>query len=118
MNNWQSGGIKIGSIIIRCLEYADDIVILSKDPKELKDMIGCLTRYSENRGMIISTEKSKVVRFIRGGRRSTQKFTCGGTNIEEVSSFAYLGFTFQCNGSFKKHIEVMAARGRAQVARI
>ena len=118
MNNWQSGGIKIGSVIIRCLEYADDIVILSKDPKELKDMIGCLTRYSENRGMIISTEKSKVLRFSRGGRRSTQKWTCGGAKIEEVSSFTYLGFTFQCNGSFKKHIEVLAARGRAQVSRI
>ena len=68
--------------------------------------------------MIISTEKSKVLRFSRGGRRSTQKWTCGGAKIEEVSSFTYLGFTFQCNGSFKKHIEVLAARGRAQVSRI
>lgn len=118
LDNWQSGGVRIGPHTIRCLEYADDIVIIAKSPNELKDMIGCLSKYSAKRGMTISSTKSKVMRFGKGGRKSNNKWTCGGENIEEVTSFTYLGFTLQCNGSFNKHIRNLAERGNAQVARV
>ena len=118
LDNWQSGGIRIGQSTIRCLEYADDIIIMARQPGELKDMIQCLKRYSDKRDMVISTEKTKVVRFSAGGRKSTHKWPCGDTFLEEVNSFNYLGFVFQSNGSYKKHLSAMATRGKTQVSKV
>lgn len=118
MNNWQSGGTRVGSCSIRCLAYADDIVLIAKTPGELKDMISCLERYSRRRDMIISTEKTKVMKFSAGGRRSSQKWFCNGEVLEEVTSFNYLGFVFQSSGSHKNHLKLLAARGKSQVATV
>lgn len=46
LRNWQSGGVIVRRQKIYMLAYADDIVMLSYTPEEMKDMINCLMRYS------------------------------------------------------------------------
>lgn len=116
LRDWQSGGIRIGNITIFSLAYADDIVILATTPGELKDMLDCLYRYSTRRDMIINVAKSKVIKFSRGGIRSTQRWACGGAFLEEVRNFCYLGFTFQTSGRFSEHIKKLTSQGKRRVS--
>jgi hypothetical protein len=118
MDDWQSGGIRIGNQTIRSMAYADDIVLVAKYPQDLKDMIQRLSRYAERRELTISTDKTKVVKFSAGGRRSPFTWKCGDGELQEVSTFCYLGFEFQANGSFKAHIKKLVSRGKKQVATV
>ena len=40
------------------------------------------------------------------------------SRIKEVKHFKYLGFYFQNNGKFTKHLEAMAATGKRRVAEV
>lgn len=109
--NQTCGGIVIGKIKIYLLAYADDIVLLADRPSELAEMLRVLQRYCERKDMVINVDKSKVQRFCNGGKMSKIRWKYGATELEEVNSFKYLGFTFQTNGYFTKHIKEMAKNG-------
>ena len=117
LRKWQSGGIVVGRQKIHMLAYADDVVILAHTPEELKDMLSCLLRYATARNLILSTEKSKVMRFSRNGVKSKTKWSCDRDILEEVNRFMYLGFIFQSNGSHTAHVKEMVARANRQVSR-
>ena len=116
LQNWQSGGVVVGSRKLRMLAYADDIVLMATSAGQLKDMIGRLVRYSESRDLKISTEKTKVLRFSGNGIKSTQRWSCGLETIEEVKVFKYLGFTFQSTGKFTEHLKDLAAKGKVRLS--
>lgn len=71
------GRVLVGRTKVYMLAYAVDIVIFAHTPGELKDMLSCLYKYSAKRDMVISTEKSKVMRFSGGGQKSKNRWTCG-----------------------------------------
>lgn len=52
------------------LAYADDVVLLAEEVG-MKEMLGALERYVEEKRLELNTEKTKVMRFRRGeGRRA------------------------------------------------
>jgi hypothetical protein len=118
LKNWQSGGVVVKRQKIVMLAYADDVAIMAETPEELKDMIKCLLRYANARDLIISTEKSKVMRFSRGGTRSRHKWPCGTDYLEEVRTFCYLGFHFQCTGTHSAHVKEVTSRAGRQLSRV
>ena len=118
LNNWQSGGVRIGDKKLHCLAYADDIVLMATTPGELKDMIATTAKFAGKRDLKISTDKTKVLRFSKNGIKSTQRWQCNGTAIEEVKSFCYLGFMFQSNGNHTEHIKMLARNGQARVSSV
>ena len=77
-----------------------------------------LARYAERRDLIISTEKTKILRFSKSGMKSKNAWFCGGTQIEEVKTFVYLGFCFQSNDRFSEQIKMLADRGKARVSSV
>ena len=118
LRNWQSGGVLIGGERIFSLAYADDLVLMATTAGEMKDMVECLARYAEKRDLVISTEKTKVIRFSKNGVKSTHKWYCAGVAIEEVKNFCYLGFVFQSNGSWSAHIKMLATKGKECLSRV
>lgn len=118
LRKWQSGGVIVGRTKVFMMAYADDIVIFAHTPGELKDMLKCLHKYSANRDMVISTDKSKVMRFSRGGQKSKNTWTCGSGCLKEVKRFVYLGYVFQSSGSFKGQIDTMARNGGKRVSAV
>lgn len=118
LKKWQSGGVVVKKQKIVMLAYADDVAIMAETPEELKDMIKCLLRYANARDLIISTEKSKVMRFSRGGTRSRHKWPCGTDYLEEVRTFCYLGFHFQCTGTHSAHVKEVTSRAGRQLSRV
>lgn len=87
------------------ITYADDIVLLAKNKQDLKGMMKRLKKYIEKRGLMLNSEKSKVMVFEKGrssARRREWKW--GEDNIEEVKEIRYLGYIVQRNGGADKHI--------------
>ena len=106
----QSGGVLLNTTRIHCLGFADDFVMMADTAPELTDMVQRIQRYATNRELIINAEKSKVLTFNKGSRRTKKCWTIGGAKYEEVSTFVYLGVHFQSNGEFTRHIEAMAEK--------
>lgn len=63
------GGIKLEEDRIFTLAYADDMVLLTKNEEEMRSMIERLERYLEKKGLKLTTEKTKLMRFKKGGER-------------------------------------------------
>lgn len=105
MRRGQAGGVVIGRIKFWSLTYADDIVLLAKTPKELKEMMGRMKRYLDSRELILNANQSKLLIFKRGRSQKKKKdWKWGEEVIEEVKDFIYLGYHFQKNGGTEIHM--------------
>lgn len=105
------GGIKIGGERIWTLAYADDIVLLVENREALLDMCGSMKKFINERKLILSAEKTKVLVFNKGGNMKKEKWKQGKEEIEEVKVFKYLGFVFNCAGNYKDHIAELRKKG-------
>ena len=88
------------------LQFADDVVLASPDLSQLQHAFNNLISWSSDNKLQINVQKTKAMKFRRGGRlRASDSITCNGTALEFVNSFKYLGFLFQPSGkTFTKHV--------------
>ncbi|XP_055918308.1 uncharacterized protein LOC129950390 [Eupeodes corollae] len=102
------GGIRIAGTIVNVLLYADDLVILSENPQNLQLMINRLVSFCEKWGLIINTDKSKVMVFSRNNRGNpTQNYNwfLGTNRLDVVREYTYLGVMLNTTLDFKTHFE-------------
>jgi len=94
------GGGKAGGKKLKVLGYADDLVILAEEEEVMRWLMKRLETYLDRKGLVLNTEKMKVIRFGRGrGRRKRIKWWWKGKEIEEVKEVGYLGYRFRkCEG--------------------
>ena len=99
------------------LLYADDLVLLATTAAGMQAQLDALNTYSASWGLTVNTNKTKLVVFDAGRRRqpdaATAAFTCGGTPIELVPEFRYLGIQFHASAAFchAAGARITAARG-------
>lgn len=74
------------------LNYADNIVLLAKREDKMKSMMGKLEKYIDRKGLTINAEKSRVLRFKKGGERLKKIVWRWKGKVIEVKSFKYLGY--------------------------
>ena len=74
-------------------------------------MIGSLRKFLKERTMVLSTDKTKVMIFNRKGNSRKGTWIWGNKKLEEVDDFKYLGFTFNCRGDYKSHMEELKNNG-------
>lgn len=80
-------------------------MLLAKNEQDLKGMMKRLKKYIEKRGLMLNSEKSKVMVFEkRRGSARRREWKWGEDNIEEVKEMRYLGYIVQRNGGAEKHI--------------
>lgn len=93
------GGIKIGGKKIHTLTCADDVVLLAEEEKEMSNMLEKLESYLDRKRLELNGEKTKVMRFRKGGgRKSKIEWRWKGKKLEDVRKFKYLGYVIQRNG--------------------
>ena len=95
-----SSPVKLGSTFLNCLLYADDIVILSESESGLQESINILQAHCEKIGMVINTNKSKVMIFNKSGKLLKHSFKLGNDKLETVKEYKYLGILLTPSGSF------------------
>lgn len=105
MKKEQLGGIAVAREKFWTITYADDIVfiLLIKNEEDLKEMLKRFRKFMERKGLMLSTEKSKVVVFeSKKGRRKKREWKWGEEEIEEVKEIKYLGYILQKSGGIEK----------------
>jgi len=78
------------------LEYADDVLLVSDSPQGLQIVLDGMGQWSDSVRMTVSGPKTKVVVFGKlVSAAQPHVWVCQGQHIEQVTSFPYLGTTFQ-----------------------
>lgn len=67
---------------INSLLYADDLVLLSDDQKELQNKLDILNKYCKDWCLEINTSKTKIVIFNKSGHLINEKFTLENSHLE------------------------------------
>ena len=71
---------------IMALLFADDIALVNDTVGRLKELIKILEKYTQNWGMKVNLEKTKIIIFRRGGAlKSIEKFWFLDKEIEIVN---------------------------------
>lgn len=105
------GGVRLMGEKIFSLAYADDIVLIAEEERGMKWLIGKAEEYMEKKGLEVNVEKTKIMRFRRGGgRKKKVEWKWKGRRIEEVGEFKYLGIIFKRNGGLEAHVKERAKR--------
>ena len=107
----KEGGSVIGNQKIYALKFADDIVIVAEEEKELGNMIASLEKYVEKNKLTVNIGKSKIMIFKRGGKnKKGQKWKYNNQEMEIVKEYKYLGVWFSTGNTVEKHIQIMARK--------
>ncbi|KAJ8913476.1 hypothetical protein NQ315_013856, partial [Exocentrus adspersus] len=94
----------------QCLAFADDLVILARNKKELKEVIKRLEEQSVKRGLRINEKKTKYMQMDRRRISGGKVFKRKKYEFEEVEQFTYLGsiFSRKLNIEEEKEAKIMA----------
>ena len=93
-------GIKIAGRNIHNLRYADDTTLMTESEKELKSLLMKVKEKSENVGIKLNTQKTKI--RVSGAITSWQ---IDGETMETVSDFIFLGSKITADGDCSHEIK-------------
>ncbi len=107
-------GLTLEGREIKCLLYADDLLLLSPHEEGLHQSLSILEKYSNDWALPINMQKSKIMIFQKKPRLANKKyeFTIGGTIINHVNCYNYLGLTVSASGQFNTAIKDLTDKAR------
>ena len=89
--------------------YADDLVLLGKDRKDLQSQLDELDKFSKSLKMEVNMNKTKIMLIQKKKSRAKSMentpWKIGDKEVKECTSYKYLGVTFKSTGSFSEHID-------------
>ncbi|XP_036148444.1 uncharacterized protein LOC118647508 [Monomorium pharaonis] len=113
------GGVKVRGERVCTLAYADDLVAIADDEDQMRSMLERLEKYLDEKNLVLNAEKSKMMRFRKGGgRESKRSWWWKGNRIEEVKEYCYLGYVLQKNGGQEAQIKGRVRRAAAVMGQI
>jgi hypothetical protein len=91
-------------IVINLLLYADDIILMARSPHDLENQLRILKDFCSNMGMTLNTDKTKVM-IIKSNKIPYDTFAYDNNNLEEVTSYKYLGIDIHHKLNWNYNIE-------------
>lgn len=108
----QRDGFKVNGVKIGSISYADDKVIIAETAQQLQRMVNRLNKESQKYGMKINASKTKVMRIQRHQTNRALKIKVQHEELEQVTSFRYLGTIISEDGRDEKEIWTRIAMAR------
>lgn len=71
------GGVRLDGGRVYTLAYADDLVLLAEGEEEMRSMMVRLKDYLDKKGLELNAEKTKMMRFRKGGERRDKRVWSG-----------------------------------------
>ena len=112
----QHTSISIGGRAICNLRVDDDIDLRGRSNGEFQDLTNRLVDRTKAYGMEVSTGKSKIM--TNSMNNIGADIIMNGQNLEEVTSFKYLGATLCKHGTCSANIRIRIASAMAATARL
>ena len=108
----QNAGLTLEQLSIYLLLFADDAVLFSDTIEGLQSSLNNLESYCNKWILEVNVDKTKIVVFRKAGILNRREvWTYGGSEIEIVSSFNYLGIVLSSGGTYLKAINTLAGKG-------
>ena len=106
--NWEEKGIRILGRCLSHLRFADDIIIIANNPRDLQQMVEQLNESSKLSGMKINRSKTKILfnKFVNPSIIHLE-----GENLEVVNNYVYLGQNITMENEFAEEISSRINRG-------
>ena len=92
------------------LDFADDLVLLSHNHRQMQDKTTCLETISAGTGLKISKKKTDLMMI---NTTANTPVTVGGEPIREVDSFTYLGSAVDKQGGTDRDVTARIGKARA-----
>lgn len=95
-------GLTLHDTEIKCLLYADDLVLLSPTKEGLQDGLDLLEDYCQSWALTVNLQKTRVMMFQKRSRSQgpTHTFTLSHRTIESTKAYTYLGLKITPTGNF------------------
>lgn len=90
----------LGTRSISCIQYADDLVLMSETKEGLQSCLDKLFGYCKQWHLDVNTEKTKIMIFNPTGKKYCDIFIFDKAVMEVTNSYTYLGIKFTPSGSF------------------
>ena len=103
--------VKLGSVKLNCLMYADDLVLLSSSEAGLQECLRRLHQYTKKCHLTINMKKTKIIAFNKNGHFPKCLFYLGDQIIETTKSYKYLGSIITNTGNFKQNEQNLKKKG-------
>ena len=104
-----SQGVLVDDIPIHSLLYADDLVLLGKDRKDLQSQLDELDKFSKSLKMEVNMNKTKIMLIQKqksmDDSMENTPWKIGDKEVKECTSYKYLSVTLKSTGSFSEHID-------------
>ena len=97
------------------LDYADDVVMMSKSVEELQSILDALKEKGKQVGLKINANKTEVMKTAKALARN---ICLENRIINEVDSFKYLGTTIRNDGSLEDEFAERLKRGHQTMGRL
>ena len=112
---FEANGIRVISMgtnrEITLLAYADDLVFFLDSQAGMKKILKTLYKYCTLNYLTLSSKKSKIIIFCKGGKSNDPgNFKYGSEIIEVVKEYTYLGTIFTNRGLFEKNAKNFVTR--------
>jgi hypothetical protein len=96
--------------------FANNLVIVAKSGREMKEMMKSLGKYVRKRKLEVNVENTKMKVFNKRKRKSEEnEWNWEGTKIERVNEYKYLGYTFKERATDKAHIREIVRKANKVV---
>ena len=102
------------NLLFSIILFADDVVLLGESEQNLQTNIDALFSYASSNCLKVNVGKTKCLVFHRG-RLPSCSFHLGGSPLELVNSFVYLGFRFSVQLSFSDHVKNLISKASSRL---
>ncbi|KAI5644408.1 reverse transcriptase (RNA-dependent DNA polymerase) domain-containing protein [Phthorimaea operculella] len=92
-------------LLVKCLLYADDQVILASSAEELQEMVNIMNEALKKKGMKVNVSKTKAMVLEREDSTTECTIMIEEERVEQVKEFVYLGSKFTSDGKCESDIE-------------
>ena len=95
INKTHGEGVQLAHFVVRLLLYADNLIILARTAKGLKEHLKALEIFFHEVGMQVNTSKTKIMIFsLKKNRDIQDEFQFERNSLEIVEEYKYLGIDF------------------------
>ncbi len=114
LENSSAPGLDLEGKEVKCLLYADDLLLLSQTKQGMQEYLNILHDYCINWAIKVNLDKTEIVIFQKKARSKSKKyqFTLGETTLSHTMEYTCLGLTITASGRFVKAVSSLADKAR------